>query len=61
MSRALSVDLRTRVLVAVAQGATHRAAAARFGVSAAIVSRWRTLEREQAETNAAAASKRRPR
>jgi transposase len=46
MSKALSVDLRTRVLAAVAAGATHREAGARFGVSAASVSRWRALERE---------------
>ena len=47
MSKALSVDLRARVLGAVAQGASHREAAARFGASAASVSRWRRLEREQ--------------
>src|SRR4051812_36939155 len=47
MSKALSVDLRTRVLAAVAAGATHRDAASRFGVSAASVSRWRRLEREK--------------
>jgi transposase len=47
MSKALSVDLR--VLVAVAAGATHRAAAERFGVSAASVSRWRALAREQGD------------
>ena len=47
MSKALSVYLRTRVLAAVAAGATHREAGARFGVSAASVSRWRALEREQ--------------
>lgn len=46
MVKALSLDLRTRVLTAVAEGASHRAAAARFGVSAASVSRWRTLARE---------------
>ena len=46
MSRALSVDLRVRVLRAVAAGATHREAAERFGVSAASVSRWRSRERE---------------
>lgn len=45
MSKALSVDLRTRVLAAVSQGASHRVTAARFGVSAASVSRWRALER----------------
>jgi transposase len=49
MSRALSLDLRERVLSAVADGASHRAAAARFGVSAASVSRWRALEREQGD------------
>ncbi len=41
MSQALSLDLRVRVLEAVAEGLSHRAAAARFGVSAASVSRWR--------------------
>lgn len=49
MSKALSVDLRIRVLAAVARGATHREAAARFGVSPASVSRWRALEREQGD------------
>lgn len=47
MSKALSVDLRDRVLAAVASGLSHRAAAERFGVSAASVSRWRALKREQ--------------
>lgn len=47
MSKALSVDLRERVLAAVEQGLSHRAAAVRFGVSAASVSRWRRLRREQ--------------
>jgi transposase len=49
MSRALSVDLRVRVLGAVAAGATHREAADRFGVSAASVSRWRKRERDQGD------------
>jgi transposase len=49
MSKALSLDLRTRVLAAVAEGASHRVAAARFGVSAASVSRWRALERAQGD------------
>lgn len=49
MSKALSVDLRVRVLGAVAAGATHRQAAERFGVSAASVSRWRALERKQGD------------
>ena len=47
MSRALSTDLRIRVLAAVSDGSSHREAAARFGVSAASVSRWRALQREQ--------------
>lgn len=49
MSRALSVDLRVRVVAAVADGLTHRQAAERFGVSASSVSRWRALEREQGD------------
>ena len=47
MSKALSVDLRVRVLAAVADGLTHRQAGDRFGVSAASVSRWRKLARDQ--------------
>lgn len=47
MSKALSIDLRVRVLKAVAAGASHREAAKRYGVSAASVSRWRHREREQ--------------
>jgi len=49
MSKALSVDLRERVLRDVSAGSTHREAAARFGVSAASVSRWRALERRQGD------------
>ena len=49
MSRALSLDLRERVLAAVAGGLSHRAAAQRFGVSAASVSRWRALARKQGD------------
>ena len=49
MAMALSVDLRIRVLAAVAGGMTHRAAAARFGASAASVSRWRALKRSQGD------------
>jgi transposase len=52
MSKALSLDLRIRVLKAVAEGASHRAAAARFGVSAASVSRWRALARSKGEARA---------
>ncbi|SDH24431.1 helix-turn-helix domain-containing protein, partial [Pelagibacterium luteolum] len=47
MSKALSLDLRTRVLAAVASGLSHRQAAERFGVSAASVSRWRARQRDQ--------------
>lgn len=49
MSKALSVDLRERVLRSVAEGASHREAGLRFGVSAASVSRWRALERRQGD------------
>src|SRR5271166_36403 len=52
MPAALSLDLQVRVLAAVAGGLSHRAAAERFGVSAASVSRWRALEREQGEARA---------
>lgn len=44
MSKALSVDLRERAVAAAREGATHREAAERFGVSAASVSRWQVLE-----------------
>src|SRR3712207_3263089 len=46
MSKALSVDLRGRVVAAVAAGASRRAAAARFGVSASSAIRWAALARE---------------
>jgi transposase len=49
MSKALSLDLRVRVLAAVKAGASHREAGERFGVSAASVSRWRTRERQQGD------------
>ena len=49
MSKALSLDLRVRVLAAVEAGATHRAAGERVGVSAASVSRWRMRERSQGD------------
>ena len=52
MPRALSLDLRVRVLAAVAQGLSHRQAGERFGVSAASVSRWRALARERGEARA---------
>jgi transposase len=50
MSRALSLDLRQRAVAAVQdEGLSHRAAAARFKVSAASISRWRALERQSGE------------
>jgi transposase len=49
MSKALSLDLRTRVLAAIAGGLSCRQAAARFGVSASSAIRWRALERERGD------------
>ena len=49
MSKALSIDLRVRVVAAVAAGLTHRQAGERFGVSASSVSRWRALERQHGD------------
>jgi transposase len=45
MARALSVDLRRRVVRAIEQGASCRQAAARFGVSASSAIRWAALAR----------------
>ena len=45
MAKALSEDLRERVVAAVDAGATHRQASERFEVSAASVSRWGLLKR----------------
>ena len=47
MSKALSLDLRTRVLAAIGGGLSCRQAAQRFGVSASSAIRWRALERTQ--------------
>ena len=49
MAKPLSMDLRERVLAAIAGGVSGRQAAERFGVSAASVSRWRTRAREQGD------------
>ncbi len=49
MSKALSLDLRTRVLAAIASGLSCRQAAKRFGVSASSAIRWRVLERMQGD------------
>jgi len=45
MVKALSFDLRVRVLAAAAGGMSHREAAQMFTVSPAGVSRWRKLSR----------------
>lgn len=45
MSKALSADLRERVVAAIAGGMSCRQAAARFGVSASSAIRWRALQR----------------
>lgn len=55
MAKALSLDLRVRVLAAVAGGMSHREAAQVFAVSPASVSRWRKLSRETGEPRAKAA------
>jgi transposase len=49
MSKALSLDLRVRVLAAISGGMSCRQAAERFGVSAASAIRWRALERWQGD------------
>ena len=46
MSKALSVDLRERVVAAVSAGASCRAAAVRFGVSASSAIRWCGMARQ---------------
>jgi len=46
MGRMLSRDLRDRVVAAVEGGMSCRAAAERFGVSAASAIRWRQLVRQ---------------
>jgi transposase len=49
MSKALSVDLRDRVVAAVDDGMSCRQAAIRFGVSASSAIRWRALARRQGD------------
>jgi transposase len=49
MSKPLSLDLRERVVAAVAGGLSRRQAAERFGVSAASAVRWCALERYQGD------------
>jgi len=45
MTKALSIDLRRRVIGAIEEGASCRQAAARFGVSASSAIRWHALSR----------------
>jgi transposase len=54
MSKPLSLDLRTRVVAAISQGLSCRAAAVRFGVSASSAIRWRALERWHGDAKAKA-------
>jgi len=49
MGKPLSNDLRLRALAAVDAGASRRAAAERFGVSAASVIRWDQARRERGD------------
>src|SRR3954453_21611490 len=46
MPKALSFDLRSRVLAAIDEGLSCRQAATRFGVSASSASRWQAMRRE---------------
>jgi transposase len=49
MSKALSVDLRDRVVAAIESGMSCRQAALRFGVSASSAIRWRVLARTRGD------------
>jgi transposase len=49
MSKALSVDLRDRVVAAIEGGMSCRQAALRFGVSASSAIRWRMLSRTKGD------------
>jgi transposase len=52
MGKPLSMDLRERVVGAISKGMSRRAAAARFGVSAASAVRWAALQRDQGKPSA---------
>ena len=58
MGRPLAMDLRERVVGAISGGTSRRAAASRFGVSAASAVRWAALQRDHgkpaADTRSAA-------
>jgi len=49
MSKALSVDLRDRVIAAIEEGMSCRQAAARFGISPSSAIRWRCRVRTQGD------------
>lgn len=49
MPKSLSMDLRERVVGAIAAGASRRAAAARFGVSVASAIRWQSLVQSEGD------------
>jgi transposase len=49
MARALSIDLRERVLAAVDDGMSCRQAAVRFGVSASSAIRWNDRRRQEGD------------
>lgn len=65
MGKPLSMDLRERVVGAISGGMSRRAAAERFGVSAASAVRWAALQREHgkpaAKPQGATPARRRPR
>ena len=52
MGKPFSMDLRERVVGAISEGMSRRAAAARFGVSAASAVRWASLQRDQGKPTA---------
>jgi len=49
MPKSLSIDLRSRVIAAISDGASCREAARRFGVSAASAIRWRSLAKTKGD------------
>ena len=49
MAKALSIDLRSRVVAAIGSGMSCRQAGVRFGVSASSAIRWRQMERSQGD------------
>ena len=60
MSRPYSLDLRERVVLAVAEGSSRRSAARRFGVSVATAVRWTQRHRQTGSVKASRMGGRRP-